>query len=828
VQIFSVKILRRLLLAVIAGVLAAVVVNYAITWRSRGRTVEEAPEMLGADVLRSVQNIEYTERRSGKVQFRLRAEELRETRGGKSLLRGIEAEDVNPDGSVRNRIRSREAEYDRESRQALFVGDVLVRMGQAVELRTESLHYDLAQGLGSTEDPVALESPEIQGSARGLRFQSASGNLELKHEPDFHVNRVQVDPTGTAVQNSYRVTAQSGSYLGEARLFRFERSVRLEGAETSLSADIVEVHLSKDEERLEFMFCEGNAVYESQAEEGTRTFRGQTIRFDIADSGAVGGIQVRRGAQLLQLEGGRRQELRGEEITLEAEPDSGRWSRLSSRGDVRFHLASAGSETTVLEAQSLESRFARQGNAPELIMLRDRAAVSISGATPQAGQELRAAEIRMDLGATGDSWFLREMSASGGVRWTSAAAPSRSAGGTPSSRLLESDHLRLRYTGPDSRLQGGAAGGDVRLVLSDGGGAAAPVRRLKCDAATFEFAGAGGKLRSFRGEGHVEVHESRPAGLEMNRPAQESRSASTHIEASFAEPDGALDEIRQWGDFRYWDDARRASAEQCRYSAGSGKLILTGSPEIWDESGHTRAIRFEYDRSSRTLTASSRVRTALAAAVFHAAGESPGSRNSRPPSIIAADLMEYRPEFRQVDYHGNVHLLSEFSQLQADSLSIREGGETVTAAGNVRHLILQPRDRRNPASPMRVDRQVATRITSPTLQFSREKNAVRYHGGVRLESEDILLSAMSLEAFLLPGSNDIERALAIGEVRIQESGRAAEGDRAEYLLNPGQFLVSGNPATIIDPGRGRSAAPRLTFFTSDDRILLEKGGANTP
>ncbi|MFH1572570.1 MAG: LPS export ABC transporter periplasmic protein LptC, partial [Acidobacteriota bacterium] len=228
-QIYSVKILRRLLLVVIAGVLAAVVVNYVITWRSRGRTVEEAPEILGADVLRSVQNIEYTERRSGKVQFRLRAEELRETRGGKSLLRGIEAEDVNPDGSVRNRIRSREAEYDRESRQALFVGDVLIRMGQAVELRTESLHYDMAQGLGSTEDPVALESPEIQGSARGLRFQSASRNLELKHELDFHVNRVKVDPTGTAVQNSYRVTAQYGCYLGEARLFRFERSVRLEG-----------------------------------------------------------------------------------------------------------------------------------------------------------------------------------------------------------------------------------------------------------------------------------------------------------------------------------------------------------------------------------------------------------------------------------------------------------------------------------------------------------------------------------------------------------------------------------------------------------------------
>jgi len=40
-------------------------------------------------------------------------------------------------------------------------------------------------------------------------------------------------------------------------------------------------------------------------------------------------------------------------------------------------------------------------------------------------------------------------------------------------------------------------------------------------------------------------------------------------------------------------------------------------------------------------------------------------------------------------------------------------------------------------------------------------------------------------------------------------------------LDPGIFVVLGNPAEAYDPERGRSFARRLTYFRSNDTILLE-------
>jgi 2-keto-4-pentenoate hydratase len=52
-------------------------------------------------------------------------------------------------------------------------------------------------------------------------------------------------------------------------------------------------------------------------------------------------------------------------------------------------------------------------------------------------------------------------------------------------------------------------------------------------------------------------------------------------------------------------------------------------------------------------------------------------------------------------------------------------------------------------------------------------------------------------------------------------GRTIQGDVADYDLKAGKVVVTGSPAIIQDPTRGKSAAARLTFFTADDRILLE-------
>jgi lipopolysaccharide assembly outer membrane protein LptD (OstA) len=97
---------------------------------------------------------------------------------------------------------------------------------------------------------------------------------------------------------------------------------------------------------------------------------------------------------------------------------------------------------------------------------------------------------------------------------------------------------------------------------------------------------------------------------------------------------------------------------------------------------------------------------------------------------------------------------------------------------------------------------------------------VTYSGTVLLSSEDVRVASGSLEA-KLDKDGMVENATASGAVRIShQNGRECKGDRARWSLDTGTFVVEGNPAEIRDPVRGRSAAPRLTYFKANDTILL--------
>ena len=83
------------------------------------------------------------------------------------------------------------------------------------------------------------------------------------------------------------------------------------------------------------------------------------------------------------------------------------------------------------------------------------------------------------------------------------------------------------------------------------------------------------------------------------------------------------------------------------------------------------------------------------------------------------------------------------------------------------------------------------------------------------------MSSESLDAVFDKEGKQIDRAAARGKILIRQSSRQVNGEFADYYLSPGKFVVTGSPAEILDPEKGKSRAGRLTFFSTDDRILLE-------
>jgi LPS export ABC transporter protein LptC len=806
----------------IFAVVAAVTGNYFQTRHKRGQSAKEAAELLSADLLRSAKNIEYTSRREGEVQFILRAAALKETRGGTSLLKGIEAYDLNPDGTMRNQIRSRQAEYDRDGGKAVFTGDVRLQLGNSVQLRTESLRYDLAGGLATTDDRVGLEAPEVRGSASGLRYNNKGEELELHRDLDFVINRVQIGPDGSARTEGYTVRAQRGRYTGGGRAVQLEGGVRVTSEQGVIAGDSVEAKLTGDQKQISAIVCRGNALYERLESGQTRRLQGDEMSFELSQAGGgISTVNVLGRARLFEEHPQGSQELRGNHIWVGFAPSSGLPEAISSQGDAYFRLVGA-REGTTMQGDTIDVRFRPETNLLQTVGVRDHAKL-VLGPGEGASEQLEADWIQLSFQEDGASSDLREIAAERSVRWRSQSALP---GGGIALRNLSSDALRLQYAATASGPESGSAAGRVVFDSSSGRkpGAVPTASRLHCDRADFTFHAGGRYLKSLMCTGHVEVSHSDPERRGTRIGAGEMRASSVNLDATFAEADGAILKVNLRDQFTYSDGLRDAHAQRCEYSAESDVLVLSGDPEIKDRSSTTRGERVVYDRSREILDVTGGVRT-----VIRSGRDAAGVLLTEPstasgPSIVTAEHMQYWTAAARVAYSGEVQLLSERGQLLAKTLTMTDSGAEIEATGGIRHVISQS-SAESPGNSRVGPGGTAAQpvvIMSDSLRYKADVHSIVYAGGVTLSSRDLRLSSLTLQAFLDKAGNRIDHAEATGRVRITQGQRQATGDTADYDLSPQKFVVVGGPAVLTDAAHGRSEARRLTFSTSDDRILLEK------
>ncbi len=822
----GIKLLRRSLIALIAVVLVAVAINWVQTWRARARMVQRTAQILSSEMIRSADSIEYSENENGVTRFRLRAEKLLETRQGKSLLQGIEAFDFNPDGSVRNQIRSRNAEYDREGRRARFQHDVRIAVGTGVVLRTETLLYDMPNNIGETNDGLLFESEQARGRAQSARYDSTRRILDLKGDLDFVLQRPIARPDGTHAVENVHVTSDAGYYSESDLLIVFRGRSHLDSETSSLSGDDIEARFTADRKRLTSLMSQGNASYESKNDADRRLLQGDRIDFRIVDPpGALERIDVFGNARFSSDSDSGRQQLQGGEIHVQMDVERGLPLKIDSSAGVEFTLT-RGAESTSVSGNRLESGFVPGGNLLEQVHVWGGARMSTRGAQQGTSDELRADDLRLRFGTYEQRNVPRQLDAQGSVQWTSAPVTDQKGKQTQAGRSLTASGLVLRYAESGIALESGDATGNVVLEgLQAAQADRTEFRRLHADTVHFLFFPGVNRLREFTGAGNVRVFYRRPPDPAQEAPAQDIQTSSANIKATFAPQDGSAESLAQWGAFSYQDGARSATAGRGDYDARTGALLLRESPRIVDAGSTTTGETIEYDERGKILTVKRRVRSVLGT---RGAGQNTpfgATTAGSAPSVVTAEHMQYWTADSRARYAGSVQMLSESSQLQAETLEIRDSGDQVEAQGQVRHLVVR-RGTANSAGknpPPRAEGRESKPmlIRAAQLKYAKKENTIHYSGEVTLESEDLRLSSDSLDAAFDAEGRRIERATARGKLNILQAGREAKGDQGEYYLAPGKFVVTGNLAEIRDPARGKSQARRLTFFTSDDRILLE-------
>jgi lipopolysaccharide export system protein LptA len=77
---------------------------------------------------------------------------------------------------------------------------------------------------------------------------------------------------------------------------------------------------------------------------------------------------------------------------------------------------------------------------------------------------------------------------------------------------------------------------------------------------------------------------------------------------------------------------------------------------------------------------------------------------------------------------------------------------------------------------------------------------------------------------VMPGSNgpsQIDHMVAVGNVVVTEPKRRGVGDRLVYTADDGKYYLTGKSPSIFDAEHGTVWGDSLTFYSRDDRVLVE-------
>jgi LPS export ABC transporter protein LptC len=833
VHISLVKHLRGFLLGIIALVVLLVGVNYLYTWYRRVHAIKQTMQILSTETARSAESIEYSEYENGFVRFKIRARKLLEMRQGKSFLEGIEAEDFKPDGSIRNQISSKRAEYDKEGNIAEFSEDVHVQMGQESSLSAGNLSYDWKTNIGTIRDKLQLISKQMRGTAGGARYDNGKGTLDLTGSVDFIAFPDETRATNPMGFKEVHITSNGALFSRASHVFSFLGGAYVDGGMATLDAEQIDAILTDDERHLKSLHCQGNAVYKAKEATGQRILTGEKMIFSLnEESGALEKIEIRGQALFSSIADGQEQELGGSEIVLELDPEKGRPLRVQSTTGVRFRSKREENES-IITGNRLEATFISGSNILDRVHVWVSARMSNRSAGDAQSESLLADEIQISFRELNARVGIQQLQAKGNVQWISNAAAEGNLPSSPQGRSLSADSLQMNYAADADFVESGVALGNVvfsGLPVDDAG--KSQLKRMEADAMQFRFYPRANRLRNFEGDGHVRVtfHNSAPQGSKDS--GQDFSASSDHMRTDFHESDGTIQSVSQWGNFVYQESSRKASAGRSDYDAQKQILVLNEKPRIEDSGSATTAEIIELNRQSKILLAHRSVRSVIKSKSGMLGAYPEKSSNTSSATLCTADELEYWLEESHARYLGNVQMLSESSQLQANALEIFNGGERLVAEGNVRHIVRQMGVVKNMDLPKATEVNGIKRskdsrsenfilITSLRLEYTRSKSLLMYSGKVDLRGEDYDMTAENLEVMLDSEGKQIDRATARGKVVIHQMAREARGDLADYYLSLRKFVVVGNNAEIIDPQRGKSTAHRLTFFASDDRILLE-------
>lgn len=113
-----------------------------------------------------------------------------------------------------------------------------------------------------------------------------------------------------------------------------------------------------------------------------------------------------------------------------------------------------------------------------------------------------------------------------------------------------------------------------------------------------------------------------------------------------------------------------------------------------------------------------------------------------------------------------------------------------------------------------------TRITADRLEFDYREMIALFEDNVVVTDPELNMTADRMLVYF-DGTNEVRQVTARGEVRVKSGNRSADCDKAVYLRNRGQLILTGN--VVLRRDRNVLSGHRITFWINDERVEVEPG-----
>ena len=776
-------LLKSFRVVLIIGILLG---GMAIVWnflsrREEGFVIPEV-EILSPDISRQTTQFEYTEHKRGRTVFTVHAETSTQTVSQVHTLENVTLAYYDESGTASDIISAQEAVYLLEDQQIEFNGDATIQLADGTEVFCEQVSADLIQERVVIEGNFRFLKGDIKGDGESLIYDFPQRKIQVEKGLHLMAASGSDDLEGRASQAVYILFEETVELIGDALI---------SGGDTHLEADQITAFLTT-ESRIEKILSSGEARLQFAS---LKSLSGPQINvfFDpdlkrLEKIEALGEPQKSSGRAVYS-EGAEGRDYFLEANRIEVVPDrAGTMEGLlletfSARGDVLFRSPSLGIDES--RSQEMEGQFFDNGEHLRQLDLRGQVSLR-RGLDSQASveEQLHSEVLTLRFRPEQD---IEQAIASGNVdlRLNSLQGYRH---------LWARDAVEVNYLdGSPERI---VSRGDSRIEKGSAG------QRDVLEAPFIEIRYRQGLLDHMTAQGGV--------ALQSSEGGKARNSTSQRLEVSYR--DSEVERAVQSGDFHFWEGnpaSIEVESDQAVFDPESNRVTMTGerTPVLrfigadGSDGGspvETTAQRLELDRRTGEISAVGRVRSFFP--------EEDGS------TIITAGGMEAKPETGWITYSASPRITQQYNSITGKIVRYNHRDQQLVVEEEVTSFFIEGNQEDGKKYTVQADR----------LLYKRADLRARYEGQVRVKTDDLIVDAPFVEfVFLTADPDQLQEIVAWGGVKITGKDREAEGQRAVHFPLQEKVVLTGDPAQVTEALRGKVTGRQLTFFTGDDRLLIE-------